>query len=76
MQSDDLGLARPRGHFQELVRELAIAAQETLYHDIDRSMPEFSNGVSYLEPIFSRILRGKVKQPNKPRARQALKDAP
>jgi len=58
-------LPEPKNEFQRVVRELAIAAQETLYHDIDESMPEFSNGVSCLEPVFARILRGKLKAARK-----------
>lgn len=47
--------------FQELVRRLAVTAQETLYHDIDPSMPEYRNGVEALVRSFTPILRGKVK---------------
>jgi len=54
-------LSRPRSEFQKVVRELAEAAQKTLYHDVGSDEPEYRNGVRYLEPVFSRILRGKLK---------------
>lgn len=54
-------LTTPKTPFQAVVRELAIAAQEALYHDVDPSMPEWVHGVAGLEPIFTRILRGKLK---------------
>lgn len=44
-----------------IIRELAEAGQEALYHDIDPSMPEYKSGVETLERVFSRILRGKLK---------------
>lgn len=47
--------------FRELVHRLAVKAQETLYYDIDSSMPEYRNGVAELERQFAPILRGKVK---------------
>lgn len=54
-------LRSPTTQLQRIVRELAIAAQEALYHDIDESQPEWAHGVQNLEPIFTRILRGKIK---------------
>ncbi len=54
-------LRKPKTAFQRVVRELAIAAQEALYHDIDETQPEYANGVAGLEPVFTRILRGKIK---------------
>lgn len=56
-------LRKPRDHFQRVVRELAVAAQEALYHDIDESMPEYQHHIANLEPVFSRILRGRLKKP-------------
>lgn len=60
---------------REIIRELAIAGQEALYHDIDPSMPEWKNGVATLERVFSKILRGKLKADRRAALKSGAPDA-